>query len=524
MLDLVISGGKIIDGSGAPWFRADLGIADGRIVSLGRLKGQKSKKRIVANDLVVSPGFIDIHTHSDLTLLVNGRAESKIRQGVTTEVIGNCGYSPAPVAEKYREELAGQLKDDYNLELTWSSFPEYIEHLKSSPISVNVVPLVGHGALRAAVLGYENRPATPAELSKMKGLLKEAIAAGAAGFSSGLIYPPSAYADSAELVELARVAAEQGGIYTTHMRYEGAQLIEGVREAIMVGEKSGIPVQISHHKVTDRGSWGLVSGSLRLIEQARRRGVDLSCDLYPYLATATGLSATLPDWAHQGGLKAMLARLVDPTISEEIRAELVRTQQHQGWENIVISSVHNKENQRWEGLDLKSISEELDLEPAEAVLEILVREKGRVGMIRFAMCEDDLKTVLRHHLTMIGSDGSSRADYGILARGKPHPRNFGTFPRVLGKYVREEGVISLEEAINKMTGLPAWRLGLARKGLLREGMDADLTIFDPDQVIDRATFLNPLQYPTGIKQVIVAGQIVVTDNEHTGVKPGQILL
>lgn len=523
MFDLLIKNGRIIDGSGAPWFRGDVGIVDEKIRAVGRLKDYNSKQLVDARGLIVSPGFIDAHSHSDLTLLVNGQAESKIRQGVTTEVTGNCGYSPAPVSEKYRDELMAELKEEYDLELSWSSFSEYIERMKSSKISVNVVPLVGHGALRASVMGYENREPTIDELNKMKELLIETMEAGAAGFSSGLIYPPSSYSGVDELVELARVAGDMGGIYTTHMRYESSNLIEGVREAIEVGERAGIPVEISHHKVTDRKSWGLVAGSLEMMTQARQRGVDVTCDLYPYLATATGLTSVIPDWAHEGGLKQLLARIEETVTRKKILASLLATEEPQGWENIVISTVHSEENKTFEGMDIRSISQETGLNPEEVVLKLLSQEKGRVGMIRFAMCEEDLKRILTHDLTMIGSDASSLADYGLLSRGKPHPRNFGTFPRVLGKYSRDEGVISLEKAIHKMTGLPAWRFGLAGKGLIREGMDGDITIFDPDRIIDKATFLNPFQYPEGIDKVIVAGKIVIDDGKHTGIRVGQVL-
>lgn len=523
MFDLLIQNSKIIDGSGVPWFKADIGIIEGKITSIGRLKDRKAKNIVEASDLVVCPGFIDIHTHSDLALLINGEAESKIRQGVTTEVIGNCGYSPAPVSKRNYDELKEELWDEYKLELAWSSFPEYLDKLRSSEISVNIVPLIGHGALRASVMGYDARQPTEAELDMMKDILQEAMEAGAAGFSSGLIYPPSSYAMVDELIELAKAAAELGGIYTTHMRYEGEKLLTGVREAIRVGEMSGIPVQISHHKVTDRKNWGLVSTTLEMMEKARDRGVDVSCDLYPYLATATELTSTIPDWAHEGGLQVLLKRIEESGTREKILKELVKTQEPQGWDNIHISTVYRKENKPFEGMDIKSISKEMKLRPEEVVLEITKKEKGRANMIRFAMCEEDLKTVLASRLSMIGSDAGSKADYGMLSQGKPHPRSFGTFPRVLGKFCREEKVINLEQAVHKMTGLPAWRLGLSTKGLIREGMDADLTIFDPKKIIDKASYSDPFQYPEGIEKVIVAGQIVVDKNQHTGIKAGRVI-
>ncbi len=522
MYKYIIRNGKIIDGSGTPWYKGDLAISEGKIKKIGKLEGNKAEVVIDAKGLVVSPGFIDIHTHSDLTLLVNGRAESKIRQGVTTEVIGNCGSSPAPAKGKAYEYLQEELKD-YELEAEWKNYKEYIEYLNKAEISVNVVPLVGHSALRKSVLAYDNRKPSSKELEKMKELLKEAMKAGAKGFSSGLIYPPSSYAETEELIELAKTAAQYGGIYTTHMRYEGEKLVEGVKEAIKIGEESGISVQISHHKVTVKNSWGLVSGTLEMMKEARKRGVDVSCDVYPYPATSTGLDSILPDWAQEGGLEELLHRLKDAKIKKKIIKFLEENEKPRGFENIMVTSIQSQENKKYEGKNIKEISKEMKLTPEETVIKLVNEEKAKVGMIRFAMCENDIKKVISDPLAMICSDASSRADYGILAEGKPHPRAFGTFPRVLGKYSRDEEVISLEKAIYKMTGLSAWRLGLQNKGLLKEGMDADITIFDPEEIEDRATFLNPLQYPAGINKVLVNGEIVIDEGQHTNKMPGRIV-
>ena len=523
MYDYIIKDGKIIDGSGAPWFKSDIAISKGKIKKIAKLAEDEGEKIIDAKGLVVSPGFIDIHTHSDLTVLVNGRSESKIRQGVTTEVIGNCGSSPAPAYGKGYKHLIEELKD-YDLDYDWKSYKEYLAEIDKKEKSVNIVPLVGHGALRRSVLGYENRKPNVEELTKMKNLLKKAMKAGARGFSSGLIYPPSSYAETEELIELAKTAAEFGGIYTTHMRYEGEKLVEGVKEAIKIGEESGISVQISHHKVTVKNSWGLVSGTLEMMREARKRGVDVSCDVYPYPATSTGLDSILPDWAHEGGLEDLLERLENEITKNEIIKFLEKIERPRGFENIMVTSIQSEKNKVFEGRNIKEISDKLGINPEETVIKLVLDEKAKVGMIRFAMSEKDIKKVIADPLAMICSDAGSRADYGLLAEGKPHPRAFGTFPRVLGKYSRDEEVISLEEAVYKMTGLTAWRLGLQNKGLLKEGMDADITIFDLEIIEDKATFIDPLQYPKGISKVIVNGEIVVDKGDHTGKMPGKLVI
>ena len=523
MYDLLIKNGYIIDGTGTPWYRSDIAITGSKIADIGDLDKDEAKDIIDAKGAVISPGFIDVHTHSDITLLVNGLAESKVRQGVTTEVIGNCGSSPAPITGEAAEQLKKEIKEDYDINLDWSSYKEYLVRLSQTETSVNVVPLVGHGAIRKAVMGYKNRKPTRKEMEKMKDLLAGAMDAGAYGFSTGLIYAPSCYAEVDELIELAYVAAERFGIYTTHMRHEGDHLIDGVREAIEIGERSGISVQISHHKVTTKESWGLVKGSLAMMHTARERGVDVTCDVYPYIATSTGLDSILPSWAHEGGLGEMLPRIRDKKIRRQIMDDLIQHEEPRGWENLVVSSVNSEGNKDFEGKNIMEISKLLDLNPEEAVLELIYQERARVGMVRFAMSEEDVKYVMSNDLTMIGSDAGARANYGPLAKGKPHPRAFGTFPRVLGKYCRDEGVVSLENAIYKMTGFPAWRLGLDNKGVLKEGMDADITIFDPQKIKDKATFLNPHRYPVGIDKVIVNGELVIDNDEHTGNKPGWVL-
>ncbi len=523
MHQIIIKNGKIVDGSGSPWFRGDIAIDGEKITRMGKLENENGELIIDATDKIVSPGFIDIHTHSDLTLLVNGRAESKVRQGVTTEVIGNCGSSPAPLNDEAKNELSRELADDYGLKVTWNDFQGYLNELDRSDIDVNIVPLVGHGALRRAAMGYEDRQPESKEMDKMKSLLRKAMEAGAFGFSTGLIYPPSSYAGTEELIELAVEADKYNGVYATHMRHEGDQLIEGVREAIKIGEESGIPVQISHHKVSSRSSWGLVYGSLALIHQARKRGVDVSCDVYPYLATSTGLSSIVPDWAHEGGRVKMLARFENKSKRNKILEELEQTQAPRGWENIMVAAVYSEKNKGLTGKSIAEIAKLKEVNPAVAVLQLLKADEGRTGMIRFAMCEDDLEHVLTDDLSMVGSDASAKANYGSLAKGQPHPRAFGTFPRVLGKYVREKKIMSLEKAVYKMTGLPAWRLQLFKKGLLKKGFDADITIFDPEIIEDKATFTEPFQYAEGIEKVIVNGRLVLDNKNHLHPGAGKVI-
>lgn len=523
-MDLIIRNGRIFDGTGSPWFGGDIGIRDGRIVEVGNLGGQTAGAEINAAGRAVAPGFIDIHSHSDIALLANPRAESKVRQGVTTEVIGQCGYSVAPLLGEVLEDRR-QAVESYDLKLTWRTMKEYLQVMQSSGPSVNVVALTGHGTLRRGVVGTADRPAEPGEIEQMQQLLRESLLEGSWGFSTGLIYPPGAFAGTDELIAVSRVLAEIGGTYMSHIRGEGDTLLESVAEAIRIGEEAGVPVQISHHKAIGRTNWGKVKSSLAMIDSARQRGVEVTCDQYPYVATSTGLSAILPNWVHDGGAKAVLSRLRDSAIRARIKAELDPDRERRGgWQQVVISSVRSEVNREIEGRNLADIALMRGTSPAEAAFDLLVEEELDVGMIGFGMCEEDVVTVMTHPVTMIGSDGSSLAPYGRLGQGKPHPRNYGTFPRVLGKYVREEKVLSLEEAIRKMTAAPARKLGLWDRGLIRPGMAGDLTIFDPETVQDMATFTEPHRYPRGIEYVVVNGQVVIDQGEHTGARAGRVLL
>lgn len=538
MSDILFKNVRVVDGTGTPWFYGEVLVKDGIIAEVAKQVEGNASRVIDGKGLVLAPGFIDSHSHSDTEWFTDRRGESKIRQGVTTEVTGQCGESAAPLnrggqaggqaagddagSEGGATSILGTVPGGASLP-TWSSFDEYLSALSCNGVGVNLAFLVGHGTVRIAAMGYDDRPPTSDEMARMKEYIKEAMDAGAFGFSSGLIYPPGAYASTDELVELAKTMAPYGGIYATHMRDEDLALLRSVKEAIEIGSRSGVSVHISHHKVCNKYAWGQVKASLAMIDEARRNGVDVTADQYPYVATATGLSSIIPSWAHDGGPKALLARLNDPIIGAALKVKVNMDQGDDGWYRLMITNVKNEKNRACEGKRITEIAAMWGIPEVCAAWRLLCEEELEVGYVRFAMCEDDVKTVMKHPCVMIGSDASARAIDGPLSAGSPHPRAFGTFPRVLGKYCREEGLFSLETAVYKMTGLPAWRLGLWDRGLVRPGMAADLTLFDPDKVIDTATYENPKQYPVGIECVVVNGQVVIENGEHTGVIAGKVL-
>jgi N-acyl-D-amino-acid deacylase len=535
LFDIIIKNGKIIDGTGNPWFKADLGIKNGKIAKIGCLSSSRAEKTLDADGLIVCPGFIDMHSHSDFSVIFNPKAESTIRQGVTTLVVGNCGMSLAPV-NPAREDLLMRyispfLPPGEKLEIKWSTFSEYLKHQEKFGVSSNIANLVGHGTVRIAVMGFEERTPTKEELGEMKMLVAEAMEAGAFGMSTGLIYPPGIYSKTEELIELAGVVAKYGGIYTSHIRGEGTTLIEAVKEAIEIGEEGKLPIEISHHKAAGKPQWGKSEETLRLMEEARERGVEVTCDQYPYKAGMTSLVTLLPPWAHQGGMNKLLERLRSPEEREKMRRNIEEGipgwenfAASCGWENIYVSSVKTEKNKPLEGKNIAEIAKIMG-KPDEftALCELLLEEEGAATMVLFMMDEEDIRRIMKHPLSMVGSDSWSVAPYGILGVGKPHPRFYGTYPKILGEYVRENKTLSLEEAIRKMTSLPAQKIGLWNRGLLREGTWADIVIFNPDTVKDKATYQDPHQYPEGIEYVLVNGQIVVELGEHTGILTGKIL-
>ncbi len=527
MLDVLIKNAVVVDGTGKRAFHADVGIAQGRIALVARGIEQEAERTIEAQGLHVAPGFIDPHSHSDLTLLVDRETPSKIHQGVTTEVIGNCGDSPAPLLGAAVEEVRAEA-ETVGLDIAWTTMTEYLERLRNPGTAVNVVPLVGHNTIRGAVLGFDDVQPTAEQQAEMERLVAEAMDQGARGLSSGLFYPPGFYARTEEVIGLARVAARHGGIYATHIRSEADGLFEAVAEAIEIGKQAEIQVQISHVKLEGFRNWEGAERLLAVLENANSRGVRVGCDQYPYTASASGLTCILPYWAQGGGTKAIAKRLSDP----EVRALLRKDWQENraAWENrggmrdwSDILATHCAQQPDIEGKTIAEIATDEGKDPLEAVFDLIVISEGQVQCVWFSQLEDNVRILMRHSLVIVGSDSAAPGLYAALAQGRPHPRTYGTFPRVLGRYVREEKVLSLEEAVKKMTSVTAERFGLTDRGVLREGAWADLVLFDALNVADRATFTDPHQYPVGIPYVLVNGVVVIDQGQHTGALPGQVL-
>jgi N-acyl-D-amino-acid deacylase len=511
----------VYDGTAVTPEVTDVGVADDRIALIGDAQGAGAHEVVEGEGLVLAPGFIDLHGHSDFLLLAAPHAESKVLQGVTTEVGGNCGDSPGPMVDTVRAQAEAEL-GEFGMAVGWNTLGEFLALVERSGVALNFASLVGHNNVRAAAMGYEQRPARHDEVKAMQRLAAAAMREGAFGVSSGLVYPPGMAADAAELAEVCGPAAQAGGFYATHMRSEGARLLEAVSEALEVGRRSGCAVQISHHKVCGEANWGLVEHSLAMLDFARAAGMDVTADQYPYTATSTWLYVVLPDWAQEGGPEPTASRLRDAQVRRRAAAELAQ-QPRESWERIRIARVLTEENRWAEGLTLTEAARRLGMSEAEAAIELVVRERGHVAMVRFAMCEADVERVMRHPAVMVASDAAARATTGPLARGKPHPRAFGAFARVLGHYVRERKVLSLGEAIRRMTRLPARRLGLEKRGIVRRGACADLVLFDPERIADRATYDDPLAPPAGIKGVWVNGLAVARDGALTGALPGRVL-
>jgi N-acyl-D-amino-acid deacylase len=527
MLDILIKKAVVVDGTGKPALKADVGVADGRVAVVTQSVEQEASCIIDATGLHLAPGFIDPHTHSGLTLLVNPRAESKIRQGVTTEVIGNCGFSPAPLLGAAVEEVRDEAKS-LGLNVTWASMTEYLEHLRQRGTALNVVPLVGHDMARGAVLGFDDVQPAPEQQAEMERLVAEAMEQGARGLSTGLFYPPGFYARTEEVIGLARVAARYGGIYATHVRSETDRLFEALAEAIEIGNHAEIQVQISHIKLEGYRNWKGVDRLLAMLEDARSQGVRVGCDQYPYVAGVSWLAYVLPYWAQAGGTKAVAERLGEPQVRDQLREDWEENRgewENRGgmrdWSDILISDCAPRPDVQ--GKSVAEIAADEGQDPLDAALDLIVVSEGQVECVCFGQLEDNVRALMRHPLVVVGSDGESLAPQGVLAQGKPHPRSYGTFPRVLGRYVREEKVLSLEEAVKKMTSVTAERFGLTDRGVIREGAWADLVLFDAQTVADRATYADPHQYPVGVPCVIVNGAVVIDQSQHTGALPGQVL-
>jgi len=524
--DFLIQGGIIFDGSSesSKPRQADIGIEGDKIGAVGNYSTTSAKRIIDIKGLCVCPGFIDTHAHSEFTLLADGRAHGKICQGVTTEISGNCGLSAAPLYGQAYEHREKELKE-LNIKERWSSFSEYFTILNRKGFATNFITLVGHGNLRASQIGYLNREASSDDIKRMLELLRGAINCGVKGLSTGLVYPPGVYATTEEIIELAKESRRMGsGIYTSHIRSEGNKLLEAVREAIRIGLESNTRVHISHLKTGGRKNWEKIRDVFEEIDEAGQRGLNVSCDRYPYIAGSTDLDAVLPSWVYEGGQKEELKRLKSLKFQERIKKEVLCEHPEESyWDNIMISSVNLEKNKWMEGKKLSDISRILKKPSLEFLFKLLIEEDLRVSAIFFSMSEDNLKSILKQPYTMIGSDSSARSFNGITAKGKPHPRGFGTFPRVFDKYVKEEGILSLSEAIYKMTGLPANTFKIAKRGILAPDFFADLIIFDHDKIRDKASFKNPFKRPEGIYYVFVNGIPVLWEGKLTGRLPGRIL-
>jgi N-acyl-D-amino-acid deacylase len=526
---LLIRGGTVIDGSGAPRERADVAVEGDRIAAIGRGLDGLATHTIDATGHVVAPGFIDAHSHSDLFYFGCPSAESKIRQGCTTEVVGMCSFSPAPIAPGRADMVrnwAGGI--GASVDFRWEAFPEYLDALRARAPSINIAQFVGHGALRLATVGAENRPVTGDDLRAMERLLAEAMDAGAYGYSTGLVYPPSGYSATPELVALARSMARRGGLYFSHVRGESGMVEDSIREAIRIGEESDVGVQIAHVKVSGRENWGKMDRVLRLIDEARARGVDVTGDVYPYHAGSTKMDNLMPAWVHDGGIPKLLERLADRATRRRIVEECLvdgerwgtLSQGAVGFDEIQIATCRRHE---LEGLTLAALARLTGGTPAEALMDLLLDQKATVGMVSFSQNLENVAKVLAHPAIMIGSDSIGLSEGEGPRPGKPHPRMYGTFPRVLGEYARERGLFSLETAIHKMTGMPAQRLRFRERGLLRPGYAADIAVFDPATVKDESTYADPHCYPTGIPYVVVNGTVVVDGGRMHAAATGRVL-
>lgn len=523
--DVLITNAQIVDGSGGAARTGSVAISAGKIAAVGTVSGTATRT-IDAKGRTLAPGFIDLHSHSDLPLVTDGNGQSKIRQGVTTEVIGESG-SVAP-------------RKDASATAPWTDFAGYFATIEKGGISPNLLSYVGLGTVREMVVGEDERQATPAEITSMQQLVAKTMEnPGVFGVSSGLIYPPNSYANVDELAEVSKAVSGMG-LYASHLRYDGPKLRDGIEEAIAIGERAKIPVHIFHVKVTGQKNFGRMKEVIELVEAARARGVRVTADQYPYVASSTSLTATIPQWAQDGGTDKLVARLKSPQDRARIRAAMEDTtpdwesryQSAGTWQNVQLAAIGRTRgsatagespNRKYEGMRVAEAAQQAGKDPFDFVFDLLIEERGSVACVYFIIDEADLELAMKQPWVAVGSDGSSLAIDGPLRAGVPHPRNFGTFPRVLGRYVRERKVISLEEAIRKMTTLPASILGLSDRGAIKAGQWADLVLFDQNTVADRATFEDPFQYPVGIDTVLVNGTVVLDEGKHTNARPGKVL-
>ncbi len=520
--DLVLRRATVFDGLGAPGLEMDVAVTGDRITEVGRITATGSEEIDLAG-MALSPGFIDIHSHADLSLLVNPNAESRVRQGVTLEIVGQDGNSVGPMSDAGFRGTRDRYRDSYGVDIDFRDLGGFLDQLDRSPATVNLATMIGHGTIRGLVVGGADRPATEDEIRRMRALIGDALDQGAVGLTSGLEYTPGSFADVSELVELATELRGTGYPYASHMRNEDDGVFAAVEETLHVGRMAGVPVQVSHLKAQGERNWWKAKAILRSLEDARAAGLDVHFDRYPYVAYATGLSNLFPAWARAGGSGAFIRRLEDPdqlpAIERLARAKVALLG---SWDAVQISSTRTARNAYARGRRLGELAQERGEDPFSLTVRLLIEERNSVGMIGFGMSEENTAEILAHPLGMVCSDGGSYAPYGALSGGSPHPRGYGTFPRLMGHYVRS-GALSLELAVHKATAMPARKIGLTDRGVIEPGAFADLVAFDPATVADQATFEDPHQYPVGIPLVVVNGQVTLRDGEQTGARAGRAI-
>lgn len=526
--DVIIKGGTLYDGTGRAPVKADVGLKGDRIAAVGNLSRATATTIIDAKGLAVAPGFINMLSHSETSWFADSRSLSELLQGVTTQIFGESSMGPLnDEMKKRRLESQGDLK----VNIEWTTLAEYLQHLEKRGMSQNVASFIGAPTIREYVIGLEDKPPTPAQLDQMRELVRREMEAGALGITTALIYPPAFFAKTEELIELCKVAAKYKGKYTAHMRSEGAQLIEAVQETIRISREAGLPAEIYHLKASGEANWSKMDEVFRMIEDARRKGVKITADMYTYPAGGTGLDASLPPWVFDGGRDAAYKRLQDPETRKKIAGEVRTPSNH--WENlyllsgspdrIVLASFRNDSLKPLTGKTLAEVAKMRGKDPIETIMDLLLEDRSRIGTIYFLMSEDNIRKQIRQPWVSFGSDAASIATEGVFLKSAAHPRAYGNFARLLGKYVRDEKIISLTEAVRRLTSLPATNLGLKDRGLLQPGMFADVVIFNPQTIADRATFENPHQYSVGVRDVFVNGQHVLKNGQNTGAKPGRAL-
>ncbi len=522
MYDLIIKNCRIIDGTNVPWYRGDVAVKDGRIAKIGKLSAEEAIELVDAHDKYLAPGFIDIHSHTDCTILDYSQNESRILQGVTTELGGNCGMSPFPVNPARIAELKDYLRETWEEEpFTWTRLSEYSKVLEERGISTNLCPAVGHGTIRLAVMGYDAGVPDKTQMEEMKKLLRESLDDGAFALTSGLIYPPGSFAQIDEMAELVAELKPYGAFYATHMRNEGFHIEEAVAEALEVCRRTGVPLEISHFKVTRKQKWHTACReTVAMIEKARREeGLEVTADQYPYRASATGLDSNVPEWGFEGGIDKLMERLEDQVTREKLMQECEEGHKDR-WGDLYVSYVESEKNAWVVGKSIAEIAKARGVSAVQACFDLIMEERGKVNEINYGMCEEDIEYIMKNDFMMIGSDGNA---FSLNCPGRPHPRNFAAFPRLIAYYCRERKLFSLETAISRMSGKPAAKLGLQDRGLIKEGFFADLVLFDFDEIEDTPSFSEPCVACKGIERVYVNGVLTAENGKHTGAKAGKVL-